>query len=81
MKIKSKPQDKNYSKCPWWGVNNPYADDMESYPNIKKLFVSNDKTERYWINECWNIINKEIGFWADNLDYIQILENYIKEVK
>jgi hypothetical protein len=71
-------ENKNYSKSYWWGVNNPYADEMESYSYIKAMFISNNASERAWINECWKLINDKIGLWADNLDYIQILESILR---
>jgi hypothetical protein len=71
-------ENKNYSKSYWWGINNPYADEMESYPYIKSMFISDNAFERAWINECWELVNDKIGFWADNLDYIQILESILR---
>ena len=51
---------KDYPKSAWWSVNNDYADEMERFPTLKKLFVSDDIQDRYWVNECWNKLN-EIG--------------------
>lgn len=34
----------------WWGVNNPYADEMSNYPLLKHLFCSTDKKKLEWIN-------------------------------
>jgi DNA polymerase-3 subunit alpha len=65
---------KDYPKSSWWGVNNPYADEMENYPILKSMFTSNDSVERYWVNECWNALNSKIGNWADNDEYVQRLE-------
>jgi DNA polymerase-3 subunit alpha len=65
---------KDYPKSSWWGINNLYADEMNSYPILKSMFTSNDKIERYWVNECWNALNEKIGFWGDNYKYVQRLE-------
>lgn len=59
---------KDYPKSSWWGVNNDYADDMMLYPNIKKLFTSEDIQDRYWINECWNQLNNINKGWNYYLD-------------
>lgn len=72
---------KNYPKNSWWGVNNNDADEMENYPIIKSLFMSDNVQERYWINECWNNLNKEIGLWRDNLKYVQRLETEADIIK
>jgi DNA polymerase-3 subunit alpha len=69
-----KVEVKNYPKSSWWGVNNPYADEMTKYPILKSMFTSDDTVERYWINECWNNLNEKIGNWADNEEYVQRLE-------
>ena len=64
----------NYPKSSWWGINNPYADDMNSYPNLKRLFTSDNIQERYWVNECWKGLEEKIGPWYDHLDYVARLE-------
>jgi DNA polymerase-3 subunit alpha len=69
-----KVEVKDYPKSSWWGVNNPYADEMSKYPILKSMFTSDDKVERYWVNECWNTLNDKIGNWADNDKYVQRLE-------
>jgi len=74
-----KVEVKNYPKSSWWENNNPDADDMESYPNLKKLFTSEDVQNRYWVNECWNKLN-EIGHgwkqYKENGD-----DRYLKELE
>ena len=70
---------KDYPKSAWWGSNNDYADDMNQFPTLKKLFVSNDIQDRYWINQCWDKLN-EIGH-----GWNQYLENgdsrYLEELE
>ena len=59
---------KDYPKSAWWGSNNDYADDMNQFPTLKKLFVSDDIQDRYWINQCWDKLN-EIGHgWNQYLE-------------
>ena len=60
----------DYPKSSWWGVNNPDADEMSNYPELQRLFLSDNIQERYWINECWQALNDKIGYWADHLDYV-----------
>ena len=38
------------------------------------MFASDDKIERYWVNECWNSLAKNIGAPFDHLDYVARLE-------
>ena len=49
-----KVEVKDYPASAWWGVNNDWADEMSLYPTLKSMFTSNNKIERYWVNECWN---------------------------
>ena len=58
---------KDYPKSAWWEKD--YAEDMENFENLKKLFISDDIQDRYWVNECWNKLN-EIGHGWD-----QYIEN------
>lgn len=60
----------DYPKSSWWGVNNSDADEMSNYPELQKLFLSDNIQERYWVNECWQALNDKIGYWADHLDYV-----------
>lgn len=60
----------DYPKSSWWGVNNPDADEMSNYPELQKLFLSDNIQERYWVNECWQALNDKIGPWIDHLDYV-----------
>lgn len=59
---------KEYPKSAWWGVNNDYADEMERFPNLKKLFTSDDIQDRYWVNECWNKLNEIGKGWTQYLE-------------
>lgn len=65
---------KDYPKSTWWGNNNSDADEMDNYPNLERLFVSDNIQERYWVNECWDALNKKIGMWYDHLDYVARLD-------
>ena len=70
---------KNYPKNNWWGVNNDYADDMNNYPTLKKLFTSDDIQDRYWVNQCWDKLNELGHGWQQYLDngdtkYLEELE-------
>ena len=58
---------KDYPASSWWGTNNDYADEMEKYPTLKKLFTSEDIQDRYWVNQCWDKLN-EIGHGWDNFN-------------
>lgn len=60
----------DYPKSSWWGVNNPEADEMSNYPELQRLFLSDNIQERYWVNECWQALNDKIGNWVDHLDYV-----------
>ena len=41
---------------------------MSKYPNLKKLFISQDIQDRYWVNQCWDKLN-EIGHgWNQYLE-------------
>jgi len=50
---------KNYPRG-GFGNNNPYADEMEKFPNLKYLLASEDIQDRYWVNQCWDKLN-ELG--------------------
>ena len=59
---------KDYPPSAWWGVNNDNADEMSKYPNLKKLFISQDIQDRYCVNQCWDKLN-EIGHgWNQYLE-------------
>ena len=70
-----KVEVQDYPQAAWWGVNNDWADEMSNYPTLKSMFTSNDKIERYWVNECWNKLEKlgKIG-GADEGKYLARLE-------
>ena len=56
---------KDYPKAAWWGVNNDYADEMtHKFPNLCKLFVSDDIQDRYWVNQCWDKLNELDKGWV-----------------
>ena len=62
----------DYPPTAWWGVNNDWADDMNSFPILKSLFTSDNIQERYWINECWKAL-EEKGLLED-WRYLERLE-------
>lgn len=70
---------KDYPKSAWWGNNNDYADEMSKFPNLQRLFTSDDIQNRYWVNQCWDKLD-EIGHgWQQFLktgesEYIEELE-------
>ena len=61
----------NYPKCSFDEESN---NAMNNYPILKSMFTSDDKIERYWVNECWNSLAKNIGAPFDHLDYVARLE-------
>lgn len=66
---------KDYPKRDF-GVNNPEADEIALYPALKSMFTSDDKVERYWINECWNALEKKFNDSPLNID-----SRYLKELE
>lgn len=46
--------NENYPCTAWWGVNNDWADEMSSYPNLKYMFVSPKIEDRKWAYDNWN---------------------------
>ena len=60
---------KDYPKSSWWNET-----EMEDYPTLKKLFISDDIQDRYWVNQCWEALEKKKGSWKNNLKYISRLE-------
>ena len=51
---------------------------MENYPVLESMFYSDDKYDRYWINECFNKL-KELN--KDNDEYLSELEAEAKVKK
>lgn len=49
-------------------------EELKDYPILQSMFVSKDKVERNWINQCWDKLNKKIGLWSEHLDYVARLE-------
>lgn len=64
----------DYAPSTWWKDNCEDGGLMLSYPNLRRLFNSENIQERYWVNECWNGLAKKIGFWKDHLNYVERLE-------
>ena len=69
-----KVEVKDYPRSAWWGVNNDWADEMSNYPVLKSMFTSEDKVERYWVNQCWEALEQKRGDWLENLEYVARLE-------
>lgn len=68
-----KVQVKNYPKRP------DIKELLSNYPIISSLFNSDDIQERYWINECWN--EMERTGWNKKNVYIQRLETEADIIK
>lgn len=65
----------DYPKNSWWGVNNSDADEMSNFPILKQMFVSEDKIERYWVNQCWDALEAKFNDSPLNhLEYVKRLE-------
>jgi len=64
---------KNYIKRP------DIADLLSDYPVIASLFNSDNLQERYWVNECWN--EMERTGWNKNKKYIERLETEADIIK
>ena len=69
-----KVEVKDYPQTAWWGTNNDYADEMEKYPILKSMFTSENKIERYWVNQCWDALKEKGLDWQEHSEYIQRLE-------
>ena len=71
---------KDYPKKNFWGVNNSYADDMESYPQLKKMFTSDNIQNRYWINQCWDKLKEQFNCETD-IDLLDAAPAYLEELE
>ena len=71
---------KDYPKKNFWGVNNPYADDMEVYPQLKKMFTSDNIQNRYWINQCWDKLKEQFNCETD-IDLLDVAPAYLEELE
>lgn len=71
---------KDYPKKNFWGVNNPYADDMEIYPQLKKMFTSDNIQNRYWINQCWDKLKEQFNCETD-VDLLDAAPVYLEELE
>ena len=61
---------KDYAKSDW-ALNN---ESMKDYPYLSEMFNSDDKVKRYWVNECWDALDKKIGKWSEHTEYVKELE-------
>ena len=51
---------------------NPYVIDMDNYPILNELFMSDNVQERYWVNQCFEaLINKGIGLKKEYLERLE----------
>lgn len=69
-----KVEVKNYPKKDFKKEDKAFGKKMKKYPTLKALFESEDKVERYWINQCWANLSQKIGNPFENLDYVNRLE-------
>lgn len=65
---------KNYPKSSWWEADSSDADKMESCPNLKSMFMSDNVQERYWVNQCFEALTDKQIDWRNNFEYVQRLE-------
>ena len=77
-KVKVKDYPKSLS---WFGVNNPYRDELDgSWKTIKALLLSDEIQERYWINTCLEALMDK-GLWdGDYLDRIETEADVIRYI-
>ena len=47
---------KEYDKAYWGSYSNENL--QEQYPTLYNMFQSDDKYDRYWVNECWHKLGK-----------------------
>ena len=69
-----KVEVENYPKKDFKKEDKAFGKKMKKYPTLKALFESEDKVERYWINQCWENLSQKIGNPFENLDYVSRLE-------
>ena len=51
---------------------NPYVIDMDNYPILNGLFMSDNVQERYWVNQCFQaLIDKGIGLKEEYLKRLE----------
>lgn len=65
---------KDYPASSWWETNVILQSQMAPYPNLRRLFESDNIQERYWVNECWIGLANMIGPWQEHLNYVEQLE-------
>ncbi len=54
--------------------NSRMAAEVEEYPTLAQMFVSDNIQERYWVNQCFEGLEQKIGEWDKHLDYVARLE-------
>ena len=77
-----KVEVKDYPKTlSFFGANNDLKDNLDSnWPVIKKLLLSDNIQERYWINECLDSLIKKGHFEEEYLSRIEIEADIIKYI-
>lgn len=48
--------------------------ELNKYPILQSLFNSDDKIERYWVNQCFEGLEQKVGKIEDNPEYLDRLE-------
>lgn len=69
-----KVEVENYPKKDFKKEDKAFGKKMKKYPTLRALFESEDKVERYWVNQCWENLSQKIGNPFENLDYVSRLE-------
>ena len=47
----------DYPKENWNNIQKTWTEEMkENYPILQSMFTSEDKVERYWVNQCWEVL-------------------------
>lgn len=59
---------KNYPKNP------RMAAEVADYPTLAEMFISDNAQNRYWVNQCFEGLERKIGEWDRHLDYVARLE-------
>ena len=51
------------------------------YPTLSELFNSENEQERYWVNQCWDALQKKIGDWKEHKNYVERLNTEAEIIK
>lgn len=47
---------------------------IKDYPTLASMFISDNEQNRYWVNQCFEGLEKKIGKWEQHMDYVARLE-------